>query len=238
MEFTGEVEVGFSIKGNVTLLWLHPIYRFHPLSCRAWITRCTYSNNFVLIFQFSVLKLLFHLLLKFTEVINTISASSKRFLQELLKNIQVCVAKTASSFLSGTERHSGLFGGRTSVCKCKSSWTVKRLDTELPEREDKTSLISTFDQMGSVCASDPLLMTGGEVGDMEGQALLAGGGRGGGGGGVDESCPSSSEELSSVRSMTSTFLLLPPPLLSLLLWLDEEEPCWSAPADVRHEPAE
>lgn len=151
-----------------------------------------------------------------------------------LKSIPVCAAKTASSFLSGTKRHSGLLGGRTS--ECKSSWTVKCLDVELPE--DKTSLVSTFDELWSVCASDPLLMTGGEVGDMEGQALLAGGGRGGGGGGVDESCPSSSEELSSVRSMTSTFLLLPPPLLSLLAWLDEEEPCWSAPADVRHEPGE
>lgn len=79
-------------------------------------------------------------------------------------------------------------------------------------------------------------MTGGEVGDMEGQALLAGGGRtggcggggAGGGGGDEDSCPSSSEELSSVRSMTSTFLPLP----------DEEDPCCSAgEACVRHTPA-
>lgn len=63
--------------------------------------------------------------------------------------------------------------------------------------------------------STPLLMTGGEVGDIEGHALLAGGGSGGGGG---ESCSSSSEELSSVKSITST-LLLP----SLPLWLDDEE---------------
>lgn len=63
--------------------------------------------------------------------------------------------------------------------------------------------------------SDPLLMAGGEVGDIEGHALLAGGGSGGGGG---ESCSSSSEELSSVKSITSTLLLpsLPP-------WLDDEE---------------
>lgn len=67
--------------------------------------------------------------------------------------------------------------------------------------------------------SDPLLMTGGEVGDKDGQALLGGGGSGGGGGG-GESCPSSSEELSRVRSITSTFLLL---LLSPPLWPDEEE---------------
>lgn len=68
----------------------------------------------------------------------------------------------------------------------------------------------------SQCRSvaDPLLMTGGEVGDIEGHALLGGGGSGGGG----ESCPSSSEELSSVKSITSTFLLLLP-----LLWLDDEE---------------
>lgn len=71
----------------------------------------------------------------------------------------------------------------------------------------------------SQCRSvaDPLLMTGGEVGDIEGHALLGGGGSGGGGGG-GESCPSSSEELSSVKSITSTFLLLLP-----LLWLDDEE---------------
>lgn len=67
--------------------------------------------------------------------------------------------------------------------------------------------------------SDPLLMTGGDVGDMEGQALLGGGGIGGGGG---ESCPSSSEELSSVRSITSTFLPLLP---SWPPWLDDEELC-------------
>ena len=75
-------------------------------------------------------------------------------------------------------------------------------------------------------------MRGGEVGDMEGHALLAGGGSGGGGGG-GESCPSSSEELSSVKSITSTFLLLLPPLSP---WLDEEELRCSEPADVRHEP--
>lgn len=85
------------------------------------------------------------------------------------------------------------------------------------------SLIPTFNQTQSACgdeitacASDPLLMTGGEVGDIEGQALLGGGGSGGGG----ESCPSSSEELSSVKSITSTFL---PLLLSLPPWLDAEE---------------
>lgn len=70
-----------------------------------------------------------------------------------------------------------------------------------------------------VCVSDPLLMMGGEVGDMDGHALLGGGGSGGGCGG-GESCPSSSEELSSVKSITSTFLLL---LLSLPPWLDDEE---------------
>lgn len=75
--------------------------------------------------------------------------------------------------------------------------------------------------------SDPLLMTGGDVGDMEGQALLGGGGIGGGGGG--ESCPSSSEELSSVRSITSTFL---PLLLSWPPWLDDEELRCSVPVDV------
>lgn len=64
--------------------------------------------------------------------------------------------------------------------------------------------------------SDPLLMTGGEVGDMEGHARLGGGGSGGGGG-CGDSCPSSSDELSSVRSITSTFL----PLL-LLLWPDDK----------------
>lgn len=64
--------------------------------------------------------------------------------------------------------------------------------------------------------TDPLLMTGGEVGDMEGHARLGGGGSGGCG----ESSPSPSEELSSVRSITSTFL---PLLLSLPLWLDDEE---------------
>lgn len=67
--------------------------------------------------------------------------------------------------------------------------------------------------------SDPLLMMGGEVGDIEGHALLAGGGSGSGAGG-GESCPSSSEELSSVKSITSTFLLLPP---SPAPWLDDEE---------------
>lgn len=61
-------------------------------------------------------------------------------------------------------------------------------------------------------------MTGGEVGDIEGHALLIGGGSVGGGGG--ESGPSSSEELSSVKSITSTFL---PLLLSLPPWLDAEE---------------
>lgn len=81
--------------------------------------------------------------------------------------------------------------------------------------------------------SDPLLMTGGEVGDMEGHARLGGGGSGGGGG-CGESCPSSSEELSSVRSITSTFLPLLP---SLPLWLDEEALRWSGPADVWHESA-
>lgn len=75
--------------------------------------------------------------------------------------------------------------------------------------------------------SDPLLTTGGEVGDMDGQARLGAGGSGGGGGG--ESCPSSSEELSTVRSITSTFL---PLLLSLPLWLDDEGLRWSGPADV------
>lgn len=60
-------------------------------------------------------------------------------------------------------------------------------------------------------------MTGGEVGDIEGHALLIGGGSVGGGG---ESGPSSSEELSSVKSITSTFL---PLLLSLPPWLDAEE---------------
>lgn len=63
--------------------------------------------------------------------------------------------------------------------------------------------------------SDPLLMTGGEVGDMDGHDLFGGGGSGGGGG---ESCPSSSEELSRVKSITSTFL-------PLSLWLDDEELC-------------
>lgn len=62
-------------------------------------------------------------------------------------------------------------------------------------------------------------MTGGEVGDIEGHALLIGGGSVGGGGG-GESGPSSSEELSSVKSITSTFL---PLLLSLPPWLDAEE---------------
>lgn len=62
-------------------------------------------------------------------------------------------------------------------------------------------------------------MTGGEVGDIEGHALLIGGGSVGGGGG-GESSPSSSEELSSVKSITSTFL---PLLLSLPPWLDAEE---------------
>jgi len=65
--------------------------------------------------------------------------------------------------------------------------------------------------------SHPLLMTGGEVGDKEGHALLTGGGSGGGGGG-GESGPSSSEELSNVKSITSTFL----PLL-LLPWLEDDE---------------
>lgn len=78
--------------------------------------------------------------------------------------------------------------------------------------------------------ADPLLMTGGEVGDIDGQALLVGGGSGAGGGGGD-SCPSSSEELSSVKSMTSTFL---PLLLSLAP--DNDEFRWSE--DVRHEPGE
>lgn len=64
-----------------------------------------------------------------------------------------------------------------------------------------------------------MLLMGGEVGDMEGHALLGGGGSGGAGGG-GESCPSSSDELSCVKSITSTFL---PLLLSLPLWLDEEE---------------
>lgn len=77
-------------------------------------------------------------------------------------------------------------------------------------------------------------MTGGEVGDIEGHALLGGGGSGGCGGG-GESCPSSSEELSSVKSITSTFLPLLP---SLPPWLDDEELRWSEPADVRHEPGE
>lgn len=77
-------------------------------------------------------------------------------------------------------------------------------------------------------------MMGGDVGDIEGHALLAGGGRGGGAGG-GESGPSSSEELSSVKSITSTFLLLLP---SLPPWLDDEELRWSEPADVRHEPRE
>lgn len=62
-------------------------------------------------------------------------------------------------------------------------------------------------------------MTGGEVGDIEGHALLIGGGSVGGGG-SGESGPSSSEELSSVKSITSTFL---PLLLSLPPWLDAEE---------------
>lgn len=83
--------------------------------------------------------------------------------------------------------------------------------------------------------SDPLLATGGEVGDTGGQARLGGGGSGGGGaGGCGESCPSSSEELSSVRSITSTLL---PMLLSLPLWLDEEALRWSGPADAWHESA-
>lgn len=82
--------------------------------------------------------------------------------------------------------------------------------------------------------SDPLLVMGGEVGDMEGHALLGGGGSGGAGGG-GESCPSSSDELSCVKSITSTFL---PLLLSLPPWLDDEELRWSGPADVRHEPVE
>lgn len=85
-----------------------------------------------------------------------------------------------------------------------------------------------------VHVSYPLLMMGGDVGDIEGHALLAGRGSGGGGGG-GESCPSSSEELSSVKSITSTFLLLLP---SLPPWLDDEELRWSEPADVRHEPWE
>lgn len=84
---------------------------------------------------------------------------------------------------------------------------------------------------------------GGEVGDMEGQALLTEGGRrggaGGGGGGcvccASSSSSSSSSELSSVRSITSTFL---PPLLPSL-WLDEEEElCWSETEDVLQEPGE
>lgn len=84
--------------------------------------------------------------------------------------------------------------------------------------------------------TDPLLTSGGDVGDMEGHALIAGGGSGGGGGGGagggGESCPSSSEELSSVRSITSTFL--PPPS-----WLEVEELRWSEEEeDVRHEPPE
>lgn len=73
----------------------------------------------------------------------------------------------------------------------------------------------------------PLFMTGGEVGDRDGHALLTGGGsvaeeggRGGGGGSGGESGSSSSEELSSVRSITSNFLLW---LLSL--WLEDEELC-------------
>lgn len=60
--------------------------------------------------------------------------------------------------------------------------------------------------------SHPLL-TGGEVGDRDGQALLGGG-----------SSSSSSEELSSVKSITSTFLLL--------LW--DELFLWSDTTD-RHE---
>lgn len=88
----------------------------------------------------------------------------------------------------------------------------------------KICLISTFNERKTanklvLCMSDPLLMIGGEVGDMEGQALLAGGGSVGRDGG-DESCSSSSEELSNVKSMTSTFLLLLPLLPS---WLDNEE---------------
>lgn len=75
------------------------------------------------------------------------------------------------------------------------------------------------EEVKSQCVSNPLLMMGGDVGDIEGHALLAGGGSGGGGGG-GESCPSLSEELSSVKSITSTFLLLLP---SLPPWLDDEE---------------
>lgn len=55
----------------------------------------------------------------------------------------------------------------------------------------------------TVMKTDPLV-TGGEVGERDGQARLGGG---------FSSASSSSDELSSVRSITSTFLLLP-----LLVW--------------------
>lgn len=95
---------------------------------------------------------------------------------------------------------------------------------------DKTQT-AREDEIRVWCVSDPLLLMGGEVGDIEGHALLGGGGSGCCGGGGGESCPSSSEELSSVKSITSTFLLL------LLLWLDEELRC-SEPADVLQDPGQ
>lgn len=64
------------------------------------------------------------------------------------------------------------------------------------------------------------LVTGGEVGEREGQARLGGG----------SSSLSSSEELSSVRSITSTFLLL-----LLLVW-DELFLC--SESTGRHEPVQ
>lgn len=67
--------------------------------------------------------------------------------------------------------------------------------------------------------TDPLV-TGGEVGESEGQARLGGG----------SSSLSSSEELSSVRSITSTFLLL-----LLLVW-DELFLC--SDSTGRHEPVQ
>lgn len=125
------------------------------------------------------------------------------------------------------------------ILACSSAKPMHHLTPTHNHREEQPGWASISHLMKSKlrrevlsCESHPLLITGGEVGDMEGHARLTGGGSGGGGG---ESCPSSSEELSSVKSITSTFL---PLLLSMPPWLDDDELRWSEPADVRQDPAE